>query len=170
VWRTSNRTAGWITQWSRSPSQATTIPAQVFNKFRVFYGTQKFTTVFIRVRHRTLFWVRWIQSTPSLPLFFKCVLILPSHLCLDFSSGVFLSGFPIKEFLCISHLPMRATCPVHFTLLYFTTLMMSGEGHKLWSSTLYNFSLGPNINQCVEHKYKCLTVVYAMHMWMGKTN
>jgi hypothetical protein len=42
--------------------------AQLLQNFSTFYGTQRFITMFTRVRHRNLSWARWIQS------------ISPSHL------------------------------------------------------------------------------------------
>jgi len=32
-------------------------------KFPAFYGTRRFITAFTRVRHCSLSWARWIQST-----------------------------------------------------------------------------------------------------------
>ena len=47
---------------------------------------------------RSLFWTRWIQSTPFLPTFARLVLMLSSHLYLLLAraSGFFPSRFPTK--------------------------------------------------------------------------
>jgi len=37
---------------------------QSIKKFRNFFGTRRFITVFTRARHWSAFWARWIQSTP----------------------------------------------------------------------------------------------------------
>jgi hypothetical protein len=36
---------------------------------------------------------------------------------------------------------MRVTCPVHFVLFYSSSLIISGEGYKLWSSSFCSFLL-----------------------------
>jgi len=33
-----------------------------------YYGTRRFITMFTRPLHWTVFWARWIQSTPTHPL------------------------------------------------------------------------------------------------------
>jgi hypothetical protein len=54
--------------------------AQVVSKLPVFYGTRWFITVFIRSRHQSLSWPRWIQSIAPKPYFPKIYfnIILPS--------------------------------------------------------------------------------------------
>lgn len=37
-------------------------------KFLAFYGKRWFGNVFTKAHHQSLFWTRWIQSTPSLSL------------------------------------------------------------------------------------------------------
>jgi hypothetical protein len=51
------------------------------------------------LRHWTLFWASWIQSTPSHPIFWRCSLILSFLQHLMFSSGAFPWGFQTE----ISH-------------------------------------------------------------------
>jgi hypothetical protein len=41
--------------------------AQLVKRFPVFYGTQRFITVFTKVRHRSLSSASWIQSTNYFP-------------------------------------------------------------------------------------------------------
>jgi len=47
--------------------------------------------------------------------------MLSSHLCIGLPSGNLPFKFPNKNVVYISHLPMRATCPVNLTLLDLVT-------------------------------------------------
>ena len=47
-----------------------------------------FITMFARACHLFLTWARWIQSTPSLPISVRFILMLPSQVCLSFLSGL----------------------------------------------------------------------------------
>jgi len=69
---------------------------QLLKKFHDFSGTRRFITVFTGVCHRSLPWVRCIQSTPSHPVSLRYILILPSCLHLGLPSGLFPSGFSTK--------------------------------------------------------------------------
>jgi len=70
--------------------------SQLVKKFPVFYGTRKFINALPRTRHLSLSWASSIQSTPRTSHFLRIHLILSSHLCLGFPSGLFLSGVPTK--------------------------------------------------------------------------
>jgi hypothetical protein len=67
--------------------------------------------------------------------FFDIHFNIISHLRLGLSSGFFPSGFHTKTLYApfLSH--MRATCPAHFIRLDFTTIIVSGEEYKSWSSS-----------------------------------
>ena len=96
--------ANWLTPRIRVLLVKLTSP-QLVKKISAFYGTQKFTIVFISVHHLSLSWNTAVQSKPPHPTSWRSILILPSHLCL---------GLPIAQFSpprpC-----MHLSCPI-FTL------------------------------------------------------
>jgi hypothetical protein len=61
---------------------------QPVNKFPAFYGTRRFITVFTTACHWFLSWARYIQSTPSLPISLRSILILSSHLRLGAAQSI----------------------------------------------------------------------------------
>ena len=83
----------------------------------------------------------------------RSILILISHLHLDFPSGLLPSGFPTKTMHASLLSPKRATCPTHIILLHWITRTIFCEEFRSLSSSLSNFLdstvtsslLGPNI-------------------------
>jgi len=65
-------------------------------KVPAFYGTRRFITAFTSALHISLSWARSIQPIPTQPTSWRSILILPSHLCLGFPSGLFSQVFPPK--------------------------------------------------------------------------
>jgi hypothetical protein len=61
---------------------------QLVKKFSAIYGTRRFIAVCKTARNLSLSWANWIQSMPQL-YFWKCILILSSHLRLGFLRGLF---------------------------------------------------------------------------------
>ena len=56
---------------------------------------------------------------PHIPLPWRSILILSSHLQLGLPSGLFPSGFPHQNPVYTSLIPIRATCPTHLIFLDF---------------------------------------------------
>ena len=73
------------------------------------------------------------QSSPHNPhpTSWRSILILSSHLRLDLTSGLFLTGFPTKTLYTPIGSPIRATCPAHLILLDFNTRTIIGWGVQI---------------------------------------
>ena len=65
-------------------------------KFPTLYGTRRFITPFTNARHLSLSWASFIQYIPPHPTSWRYILILSSHICLGFQSGIFPWVFPNK--------------------------------------------------------------------------
>jgi len=97
-----------------------------------------------------------IQFTPSHPVSPRSSLILSFHLFQSLPLGLFPSGFRTKNLYAFLISPIRATRYTHLILLDSLTLIIFGEAHKLWSSSLGSLLqppataslLGPNILLC----------------------
>jgi len=101
------------------PEQLTGL--QLVKKFPKFHRTRKFITALTSVRHLSLSWASPIQYTYPHPTSWRSSIILPTHLCLGFASGLFPSSFPTKTLYTPLSSPIPATCPAHLILLDFIT-------------------------------------------------
>jgi len=92
-----------LTPWCRVLLEKLT-GLQLVKKFPAFHGTRRFITALTTVRHLSLSWASPIQSIYPPPTSRRSILILSTHLCLGFPSGLLPSGFPqIVGYLCKSH-------------------------------------------------------------------
>jgi len=98
------------------------IVTHLVNKFPEFYGKRRFITVFIRIRHHSISWARWIQFIPTQPIFLTYILISSSHQDLGLWSGLFASGLPTKISVCFLTSSIRATCPIKVTTFLYIFL------------------------------------------------
>jgi len=70
-----------LSPWSR-------VLERLVKKLPTFYGTRRFITAFTSARHLSLSWARSIQSIPPLPIYWRSILILSSHLRLGLQNGL----------------------------------------------------------------------------------
>jgi hypothetical protein len=63
------------TQWSRIVVEKMT-DFHFIKKYPDFFGSRKLITIFTTASHRSLSWIRWIQSTHQCLISFRLVLIL----------------------------------------------------------------------------------------------
>ena len=126
---------------------------QLVKKFSASYCTRRFITAVTSARHLSLSWASSIKSTYPRSTTRRSILILSSHLCVGFLSGLFPSGFPTKTLYTPLLFPIRTTCPANLILQDFITRTIFDEEYRSLSSSLCSFLhslvtsslLGPNI-------------------------
>jgi hypothetical protein len=102
-----------------------------YSIFLTFYGTRRFIVVFTTALQWSLSWDRSIQSLPIHPISLRSTLILPSHLRLGRSSGLFPSTYHIKTLYALLFSPCVLHEP-HISCSFTRTFLVS-----LAKSTIY---------------------------------
>lgn len=119
------------------------IPQQV-QQISTFYGTQNFSTVFIRPCHSSLSWARLIKSTPSSHIYLNSIPILSFHLCIGLPCALISSGFWIETLCAFLFSPhtCHMICPFH--PIWLNLLNMKLYITQFYPVTCYFLSLSPN--------------------------
>ena len=81
----------------QSPFLRSWLVLQLIKKFPAFYGTRKSITVLTSARHLSLSWANTIQSPPPLPISWRSILILSSHLRLGLPNILMLIQYIIVK-------------------------------------------------------------------------
>jgi hypothetical protein len=71
-----------LTPWSRVLMEKPRV-IHLLKNFPAFYGTRSFITVFTRISHWSLYWLRWIHSVPPHLISLRSILMFFSSLRLD---------------------------------------------------------------------------------------
>ena len=92
--------------------------------FFAFVGTQWFITIFTTVRHKSLFWTRSIQSTPSILISLRSILILFTHKRLRLQVISFPQVSQPNPLFAVLSSPMRLKFPTLLVILGLITQIL----------------------------------------------
>jgi hypothetical protein len=108
--------------------------------------------LYTTARHWTMYLPTWIQFTPSYSVYLRAILILSYHLYLGLTNVFFPSCIP-SNFLYALLISHACYMPAH-VILDLTTLRISSEMYKLWSSSSCKFHYYPppflGIRGCIQ--------------------
>ena len=132
-----------LTPWSRVLLEKLT-GSQLVKKFTALYGIWKFIIIFTIAHHLSLSWASSIQSIPPHLTSWRSILILSSHLCLGFPSGLSLR-FSHQTPVYISPPPYMLPAPITQTILGEQYISLSYPSTSFLHSPVTSSLLGPNI-------------------------
>jgi hypothetical protein len=119
-----------IDSWCTDLLQGSILFSQLFNKLFSCYGPRRFMAVFLRTRHCSLSWARWIQSTPIVFFWDQFYHYHPTHCWSLFFR------LPVQNAVCIS--VFSHACYMRYLIfLYEIIPTIIVEEYDLWSFSLW---------------------------------
>jgi hypothetical protein len=126
-----------LTSWSWALLEEPPV-LHLLKNFPIFYGTQRFITVFARTFQSSASWTRSVLPMPPHPIYeyLRCIFVFSIHIRLGLPSGLFPSCIPTNILYAFLLFSMRALCPVHllcieiiqdYTALYPTAVLTSNR-------------------------------------------
>jgi hypothetical protein len=131
------------TVWTPSPQWA----VAVCEKSNTRDWSEVYTTDQVQMIRTAQQCMIWTQFLILIPISFRSILILSSHLFLGLPKALSPVGAPVKILKTLLPSSILAKWPAHLNFLHLITLNVLGERYNLWSSHCGTFSslLGPNI-------------------------
>jgi hypothetical protein len=153
-----------VVPWSRVLLQQLTVTKFV-TKFPSFYGTRRLLTAITTVRHLSVSWVRSTRSKLR-----SCLLNTHCNISLSSkpvsSKWSLLSGFPTRNYIYTSPLPIYATWLADLVVLDLVTPTVIGWEYRLWNCSLCTlYTVYVCMVRLFPFAYTCSNREYLNSLW-----